>query len=163
MKEKDYYEPVKDIFEKLFKERGEVYLEITADKPLSNKLKAEVNDHRGIVFYFLKEARPDICGYFKKDGSSKQFIILEIKNTVLKLDDIHQTRKYAELLEGRYVFLISTKEIPEEIKKLHGVSYSLLSLSYSYDKIILCQFDEKSGQIVDWYEKNLFEDDYTWK
>ena len=163
MIEKDYYELIKNAFEKLFKIKGDIYLEITADKQLSNKLKTEVSNHRGIVFYFLREARPDICGYFKREDHLVQFIIIEVKNTVLKLDDIHQTRKYAELLEGRFVFLVSTKEIPEEIKKLHQVSYSLLSLPYSYDKIILCQFDEKSNEIVDWYEKNLFEDDYIWK
>ncbi len=163
MKERDYYKPIKTAFEKLFKEKGEVYLEITADKPLSNKLKSEVNDHRGIVFYFLKEARPDICGYFMKDSNSKRFIIIEIKNTPLKLDDIHQTRKYAELLEGYFVFLVSTKEIPEEIKKLHKSAHSLLSLPYCYERIFLCQYDEKSEQIVDWFENNVFEIDYKWK
>jgi hypothetical protein len=161
MKERDYYEPVKSAFEQLFKEKGSAYLEITADKPLSNKLKAEIRN-RDIIFSFLREARPDITGFLKKDEYSTKFIIIEIKDEAIKLDHIYQTRKYAELIDASTVFLVSTVEIPEEIKKLSHIVFTLLSLP-SYKKVILCHYNDDSKQIVDWYEKNPFEDDYFWK
>ncbi|MBI3842487.1 MAG: hypothetical protein HY295_05025 [Thaumarchaeota archaeon] len=161
-KEKDYYEPVKEAFERLFKEKGQVHLEITADKPFSNKLKSEIT-HRDIIFYFLKEARPDITGFIKMGTYSTRFIIVEIKDEAIKLDHIYQTRKYAELVGAEFVFLVSAEEIPDEIKKLAHVAFALLSLPYSYKKLILCQFDKNSNQIIDWYEENPFEKEYIWK
>lgn len=161
MGEKDYYEPVKKELERLFSQKGQTYLEITADKPFSNKLKAEIKN-RDIIFSFLKEARPDITGYYKKDYST-HFIVVEIKDEIIKLDHIFQTKKYAELLGAYFIFLVSTKEIPDEIKKLHHVIFSLLSMVYTYNRIVLCQYDETTNQIVDWYEKNPFEEESHWK
>lgn len=161
MKEKDYYEPVKNAFEKLFNEKGTVYLEITSDKPLSNKLKAQTSKHRDIIFYFLKEAKPDITGFLQRDGHSNSMIVIEVKKDEIKLDNIYQARKYGELLETQFVFLVSPKEIPEEIKKLSSVTIDLLSLPY-YKKLVLCQFDEKANQIVDWYEENPFMVERFW-
>lgn len=162
MKEKDYYEPVKAVFEQLFKEKGNVYLEITAEKPFSNKLKSEIT-HRDIIFYFLKEARPDITGFIKMSTYSTRFIIIEIKDEALKLDHIYQTKKYLDLLDAWFVFLVSTEEIPEELKKLSKTIFPLLSTSYYMKKFLLCQFDKNSNQIVDWYEENPFEKEYLWK
>jgi hypothetical protein len=39
------------------------------------------------------EAAPDLTGFLKRDGaSSREFIVMEVKNRALKLDDIYQTR-----------------------------------------------------------------------
>lgn len=161
MSEKDYYEPVKKEFERLFK--GKAHLEITASKIYSNKLKAALPEDKEIIFKFLKEAVPDILGFIKPNAleefleTSRDFIMIEIKDEVLKLDYIYQARKYAELFNAQRAYLVSTKEIPEELKRLSKVVYSLLSLPSS--KLILAHFDEKTNRVVDWFKENPFETD----
>lgn len=123
--EREYHEIVKTKLEELLRTKFDnFHLEITADKKFSNKLKAEISPHgyRDIIFHFLKHAAPDITGFIK-GGHSSDFIVVEIKREAIKLDDIYQTRKYAELFNAKYALLISAKEIPEEIKRLSKVVY----------------------------------------
>lgn len=157
-KEKEYYEIIKIKLEELFKSKFESFhLEITADKEFSNKLKAEIEKNKEIIFKFLKEFRPDITGFVKENGSS-YFVVVEIKDEVIKLDHIYQIRKYAELLGAKYTLLISTFEIPDEIKRLDKVIYPhLLTGGYAYERIIIVHFNTKTQQFVEWYEKNQFE------
>lgn len=157
-KERHYYEPIKKKFEELIdKKSTNFHLEITADKKFSNKLKAEINKygHRDIIFSFLKDAAPDITGFITEESSSR-VVVVEIKNENIKIDDIYQTKKYAELFEAKYALLISTKEIPEEIKRLSKVVYKLLSGGYGYEKIILVHYDPEKEDFVEWFEKNPF-------
>ena len=157
--EREYYEPIKAKLENLIKPKvSNFHLEITADKKFSNKLKAEISSHgyRDIVFHFLKEAAPDITGFIKGEYSP-DFIVVEIKNDEIKIDDIYQTRKYAELFNAKYALLISTKETPEEIKRLSKVIYQLLSGGYGYEKMTIVYFDTEKGNFVEWFEKNPFE------
>ncbi|MGI0023047.1 MAG: hypothetical protein ACRD9Q_09330 [Nitrososphaeraceae archaeon] len=160
MKEKNYYEPVKRVFEKLFKEKGDAYLEITADGQPSNKLKEKIRN-RDIIFSFLNDARPDITGFLPQQFSSK-FIIIEIKEGEIKLDHIYQTRKYIDLFEAYFGFLVSTKEIPVEIKKLTDITHSILNVG-QYRSFILCQYDADTESIVDWHKENPFEINYYWR
>lgn len=160
MSEKDYYEPIKKEFEKLFK--GKVYLEITASKQYSNKLKAAFHEDREIIFKFLKEAVPDILGFIMPTALGEffeteyDFVMIEIKSEVLKLDDVYQARKYAELFNAKHAFLVSTEEIPEELKRLSKVVPSLLSLPSN--KLALAHYDENTNRIVSWFRENPFDD-----
>ncbi len=126
-------------------------------KKFSNTLKAEISPrgYRDIIFHFLKDAAPDITGVIKEEYSSA-FIAVEVKNDEIKLDDIYQTKRYAELFDAKYPLLISTKEIPEEIKRLSKVVHKLLSGGYAYEKIILVHFDPATENFVDWFEKSPF-------
>ena len=158
MAEKDFYETIKNEFGKLFEsKRQTAHLEITADKHFSNKLKRQISDYRHIVFYFLKDVAPDIAGFIKGEYGT-DLIVIEVKDEIIKLDHIYQVRKYAELFDAKFVFLVSTKEIPEEIKKLSKVVYSLLSLP-AYKKLVLVQFDKSSNRFIDWFEEEPFEKD----
>jgi hypothetical protein len=80
-------------------------------------------------------------------------LVAEFKKETLRLDDIYQARKYAELFEAKYALLITTEEIPEELKRLSKLVYSLLALPY-YRRLTLVRYDEAQGQLVDWYEEN---------
>lgn len=156
-KEKEYYETIKTKLEELLKRRFvNFHLEITANKRFSNRLKAEINPNRNIIFNFLREASPDITGFIKEKYSS-DFIVVEIKAGAIKLDDIYQTRKYAQLFNAKYALLISTQEIPEEIKRLAKVTHSLLSSGYGYERINLAHFDTEKEKLSGWFEKNPFE------
>ena len=138
---------------------GTAHLEITANKVYSNKVKAEIPDDREIIFNFLREAPPDILGFVKSGilgiDLDTDFVVIEVKDEILKIDHIYQARKYAELFNAEHAFLISTKEIPEELKRLSKVVTSLLDLPNS--KLVLAQFDARNSKVVDWYEENPFD------
>jgi len=154
-KESQYYKPVKTKVEEILKETQRAYhLEITAGRTFSNKLKRKISDYRHIVFYFLKDVAPDITGFIEEDVLTK-FIVVEIKNEPIKLDHIYQVRKYAELFEARYALLVSTKEIPEEIKRLSKVVHSLLLLP-AYETLTLVKFNEETREFDEWFPKNPF-------
>lgn len=160
--EREYYQLIKAKLESLLKTRtNNFYLEITANKKFSNKLKAEVSSNRDIIFLFLKEASPDITGFIKREYSS-DFIVVEFKKDKIKLDHIYQTRKYRDLFGAKFAFLISLQQIPEEIKRLHKVAFTLLSSPSIYHGFVLVHFDEKSGNFVEWYPENPFKKDLYW-
>lgn len=158
-KESEYYEVIKIKLEELIRTKfSNFYLEITANKNFSNKLKAGISERRNIIFNFLKEAAPDITGFIKGEYSS-DFIVTEIKKEKIKIDDIYQTKKYAQLFDAKYAFLISTQEIPEEIKRLSTEVYSILltNCSYAHERITIVYFDDEKENFVEWFEKNPFE------
>ncbi len=154
--EREYYKIIKEKLEQLLTTKfSSFHLEITADKKFSNKLKAEVSQYREIVFTFLKAAAPDIAGFIKTEYGS-DFLIVEIKRETIKLDDIYQARKYAELFDAKYGLLVSTEEIPEEIKRLSRVVYSLLSLP-AYKTLTIVHYDEEPKEFIQWFPENPFE------
>ena len=158
MKESQYYESIKVVLQYLLKDKfKEIHLEITAQKKYSNILKSEITKHgyRDIIFRFLKEAAPDITGFIKDDFSSS-FIVVEVKNEIIKLDNIYQIKKYADLFDAKYALLISIKEIPEEIKRLAKVIPALLSLNNWMKKIVLVHFNYENKELIDWYPENPF-------
>lgn len=158
MKERQYYEIIKEQLYTLLRSKYDSFhLEITAEKRFSNVLKSEIGQYREIIFYFLKEAAPDITGFIRKPYST-EFIVVEIKKNTIKLDDIYQTRKYAELFDARYALLISIMEISEEIKRLHRVVYSLLTLP-AYKTLTIVHFDEETIDFVEWFPRNPFEEE----
>ncbi len=163
--EKEYYVKIKSKLEEVFREVFQnIHFEITASGNFSNKLKSQIDKYRDIIFVFLKRGTsPDITGFV---GSLKEefktrysyyegFVVAEIKKDVIKLDDIYQTRKYAELLDARYAFLISLEPIQEEIKRLSQTVHSLLSLP-AYQTLILACFDDKTEQFTDYHPKEPF-------
>jgi hypothetical protein len=157
MKEKEYYETIRTKLNDLLRAKfGSFHLEITADKRFSNILKGTIGQYREIIFSFLKEAAPDIAGFIKKEYST-DFVVIEVKKDRIKLDDIYQARKYAELFDAKYALLISKEEIPEEIKRLSRVTYSLLALP-AYKTLSLVHYDEETGQFIEWFPRNPFEE-----
>jgi hypothetical protein len=158
MAEKDYYVPIKKELEKLLSSKGQIHLEITANKVYSNKLKEQIDADREMVFHFLKEAVPDILGFIKTTILENiYFVVIEVKDEVLKLDDVYQARKYAELFNVTYAFLVSTKEIPEELKRLSKIVEPLLSIPEG--QLVLAQFDPATNQFIAWHKQNPFDSD----
>ena len=131
--ERETYPHIKSWLEEQLKTRfTDFYLEITADRKFSNTLKQQIDRNRDLIFNFLKEAAPDITGFVKGDYS-KEFIVVEIKNKPIKLEDIYQSRKYAELFDARYALLVSTKEIRngESIKAILSLKSRITKTQYS--------------------------------
>ncbi len=102
MAEADFYEPIKKGLEELLASKGKsFYLEVTAARRLSEKLKRKIPEGREIVFTFLKK-RPDLLGFVEGPYSSN-FITVEVKEQIKKLDDIYQAKLYKEVFDARSV------------------------------------------------------------
>jgi hypothetical protein len=155
-RERAYCESVNGWLETVLKSKmSAVHLEVTADRPFSNALQAHIDQHREIIFSFLKDARPDITGFLKsKPDSMREFIVVEVKVTPIKLDDIYQIRKYAELFDASYALLVTPCEIPERIVRLARVVFALLSLP-GYKRVALARLSE-DGTIVEWFSEAPF-------
>ncbi len=144
-----YYPVVKNWLEELLKQLfTDHHLEITASGKFSSMLKLQIPQHRDMIFTFLKGAAPDITGFVIKDHVL-EFIVVEFKSGAIKLDDIYQTRKYAELFDAHYALLVSTEEIPAEIIRLSNVSPYLLAIP-AYGKLTLVQLS-KEGKGTTWF------------
>ena len=161
MKESDYYKPIELVFENLFRSKGTIYSEITANGQPSNRIKERIHDNRNIIFSFLRDARPDITG-FSVGKHSDKFFVIEVKNEPIKLDHIYQTRKYIDLFDAHFGFLVSTEEIPAEIKKITKMQFGIMNIG-QYRCFSICQYDENHKTIVDWHVENPFEHEYYWK
>lgn len=159
VRESEVYPLLLDELERKFKPKtpigGSYHLELTFTGEFSNSLKREV--HHDIVFSFLKRTSPDITGFLKSIFGT-DFITVEIKRRKLVLEDIYQAKRYADLFNAKYGFLLSSKPVPEEIKRLANVS-SILRKSKGGD-IRMAQFDENTGKIFDytWFPANQFEE-----
>jgi hypothetical protein len=164
--EEKYYEIIKDKLEELFREKDvKAYFEITAKGTFSNALKAKIPSGGEIIFLFLKKAVPDITG-FVEGSRLPGFIVVEVKGNKIELDDIYQLKKYADLFDARFAFLVSMKPIPEEIKRLSGSPLFLstkLRGGNVYQAFVLTQFDEHEGKFVEWFEKDPFAESIYWK
>jgi len=164
-KEEEYYPIIREKLEKLFREKGvNVYLEITARRTFSEKLKSKIPSGREIIFIFLKKAAPDITG-FVETKTLPNFIVVEVKDEKIELDDIYQLKKYADLFDAKFAFLISLEPIPEEIKRLCRSPFFLLSrLKASvYNAFALGEFDKNSNEFVEWFEENPFSETIYWR
>lgn len=160
--EQSYYPVIKQKLFELFQSKGrEVYLEITANKTFSNRMKSKIPENRQIIFSFLGNVRPDITGFIEKDKLT-DFVIIEIKKEQLKLGHIYQARKYAELFEAKFAFLVSTKEIPVEIMRLAKVTHTLLYAPTIHKNYALVHFNDETESFEEWYPENPFEKDYYW-
>lgn len=164
MAEQDLYEPVKEQLGKLIAATGRsVHLEITATKGLSEKLKASIPNGREIVFTFLKK-RPDICGFFEGQYAH-DLVAVEVKEGAAKLEDIYQAKLYKEVLGAKCGFLITTKPIPEEMRRLCKTTPDILrSVGDSiYRFLAIGEFDPGKRQFVDWFAENPFTQERYWK
>ncbi len=145
-----YYPIVKNWLEELLKQPfTDHHLEITAHGKFSGVLKMQIPQQRDIIFTFLREAAPDITGFVFKDHML-EFIVVEFKTGPIKLNDIYQTRKYAELFDAHYALLVSTEEIPVEIIRLSNVVSPYLFAVPGGGKLCLVQLS-KEGKGTTWF------------
>jgi hypothetical protein len=119
LKERELYEPIRKALEDYLSEYlGKCILENTSDG-LTSAIVPCLDDF--VVLYIerrKREQRPDLTGSFETDRGNKNIIIVEIKRRIQKIDDIYQAKKYAELFDVTYAFLISSEKLPETIKRL---------------------------------------------
>lgn len=103
MAEKDFYEPIRQCLETLFRSVGKaVYSEIGASRGFSERVKRAIPSERNIVFAFLRH-RPDLL-ILIAEPYRPNFVTVEIKEEIRKLEDIYQAKLYKEVLMRNTAF-----------------------------------------------------------
>jgi len=157
--EKELYQPIKNRLEEKFKLKfNNCYLEITSDGKFSEEIKSKVPEYKDIIFSFLKKKNtPDLTG-FVKEQYGIEFIVVEVKTHVITLEDIYQAKRYAELFSAKYGFLISTKPIPTELKRLCSKIPILYIAGTAYAQLKLGEFDTERNEILEdkWFPESPF-------
>jgi len=148
--EKELYELIKNKLEEKFRAKfNNCYLEITSNGIFGEDIKGKVSDYYDIIFSFLKKKNsPDITGFIKMEYST-EFVTVEVKNDVITLEDIYQAKRYADLFRAKYGFLISTKPIPTEIKRLCQKILILSIAGTAYATLKLGEFDAEKNEILE--------------
>ncbi len=146
--EAKYYPIVKDWLQGLLKQRYSFcHLEITHKGQFSGEIKKHILPGREIIFHFLKQAAPDLTGFVTRERGSG-WIVVEVKDTAIRFKDVSQIRGYAELFGAGLSLLLSTKEIPEEIRRLHGIAPYIFSTLTGHGAITLGWLREQDGGLT---------------
>jgi len=155
----------KKLIEKFVGKFDDFYLAITSEGKFPEKILSRVPQHEDIIFSFLKKKNsPDLTEFVKlvkNQWATFQFITVEIKNSTIKLEDVYQAKRYADLFRAKYGFLITTKPIPTIMKRLCNRIPILYIAGTSYEKLKLAQFNiEKNGIIENsWFPEPPFFND----
>lgn len=144
--ETELYEPIKIIMQDKFSNLGECYFEITSKK-ISNAIKSKLDDD-ALFFMNAERIYPDLTGYVI-EGRISHFIVAEVKHDKIKLRDIYQTKMYGELFHSKYTYLISSKPLPEEIRRFLRKNPALISYFAGYQKMTIAQFDIEKSTLLE--------------
>lgn len=159
MEEKELYEWIRCELWNMFQSKfNNFHLEITSDGNFSEEIKSVVPDYYDIIFSFLKKKNsPDLTGFVKEQYST-EFITVEIKNDIITLGDVYQAKRYADLFRAKYGFLITTKSIPTEIKRLCQKIPILYIAGAGYATLKLGEFDTRKMKILEdkWFPEPPF-------
>jgi hypothetical protein len=160
MAEKQMYEPVMAQLQKRFGKRGFVtQLEIAASAGASDAIAEGIPYGQGILFSYRSSNRPDILGWTQK----RDWIVAEVKEAALGLDEIYQTKRYKELFCARYAFLISSVPVSEQLKRLCRANPRVLGSFGDYlGCFVLAEFNHVTGDFAIWFPENPFENPALW-
>jgi len=120
-----------------------------------NKLFIKAGHNSKLVVKQSRLMNNNVIAFKKIPSNYWSFKFLKVKNRFQRIFN----KKKKDLFDAKYGLLVSTKEIPEEIKRLSKVvSPYLLSLP-AYKTLTLVHFNGKDKQFVDWFPENPFEND----
>lgn len=123
---------------------GDCYLEKTADKRFTNKLKRHFSKD---TLYITKVEGffPDLTGFVKTQYAT-DLITVEVKAKGIAIRDIFQAKEQAEIFDAKYSLLVSTETIPEEIRRFAKDRPSIMSFS-DRKRVLITQFDEDTEEL----------------
>lgn len=118
-----------------------VYLETTAKGHFSEGLKEQLDD-RALGIIRVEKFSPDIMGFIQETSSSKkELITVEVKARRITIKDISRAKLYQDIFGATYGLLISTKRIPEEIRRF------ILDRYIIKGNLIIAQFIETRNRL----------------
>lgn len=162
--EKEFYKKIRDYLEhrfrydKLEESDYSVYLAITSEGKIPEKIQNQVPAQYEIIYSFLKKKNsPDLTGFVKSGYSVPDFVTVEIKNDTITLEDVYQAKRYADLFQAKHGFLISTKPIPTTIRRLCQ-RIPILNIMGTGSQLKLAQFDVERNRIWrrNWFPESPF-------
>lgn len=143
-----------------FKQKGiEAIFWITSEKmpeEVSRYLKDEV-----LFLVGKREFRPDIMGVIKSSPLGlgivlvEKLITIEVKNKEISLQDWFQAKNYGDLYEAPISLLISTKPMPEKLKRLIDHSSSLKYRPISSYRIYYACLNTKEGALTEFFPEEI--------
>lgn len=140
------FELVRNALEKNFSKLGENHLEITSDGIFSENLKRALDDS---ALHILRYERisPDLTGFLRrKDSTYKEIITVEIKSGEITAKDVAKAKLYADMLDAKFSILISTKPLPEELRRF--IIKRFFISRYPREPIVIAQFDERTSELT---------------
>jgi len=108
------YKPIRSALENCFNPIGKCKLYITADR-IPESVKRILTDYVVLILKTEKQL-PDLLGFVsikKGERTSRRRIVVEVKAGELRLEDIYQVKRYAEILKAKYAFLIADARFDE--------------------------------------------------
>ena len=156
--EKNLYDPIKKALEQFLGQENKLYLEDTHKNSISKKLK-DLFDNAAFLFLMSQKVSPDLMGYVEEaksrfglgidEGSTTEKIIVEVKNEEIKILDLYQAKRYAEVFGAKYAFLISIEDVPGELKRFIKGRPEVVKYQYSGGtrEIIFSRYDESSRKL----------------
>ncbi len=139
--EQKLYAPVQQSLKRLFSKLGSNHLEITASKKFSPELREKCDD---VSLHIMDQEAfyPDIMGFVTSLNAYPpvQLIVCDIKDTELKLKDIAQVREYGAVFSAQHAILISSKPIPERIKRWYPDKRPTLGTFYQSENVRIAQW-----------------------
>lgn len=157
--EKRLYEPIREALKRKFSTTYLPYFEISAEGKISDVVKETLDDVCLHIIDF-ESVKPDIIGFLVprtggvfdtmneltgriRGNPTSEKIVVEVKDERLLISHLIQTKMYAEVFGASYAFLITTRPIPEQIKRFDKMKPELLSYGKGR-KLILGRFDENT-------------------
>lgn len=114
------YNPIKNALEIKFSDKGKCYFENTSPpRRFSDRLRGQLDDDSLFILKVEKQF-PDLTGYVIRKtmaGEIKELIVVEVKEKKPTLEDIYQTKRYAEILKASYGLLISLEKLSVEHRR----------------------------------------------
>ena len=157
-RESDLYPHVKKALEKVIQGKDS-YLEITASAArLPSEIERVIDDE---AFFYLKTERnsPDLMGYVTESESPLAFdilpedtvsrIVVEVKDEPVTVENFYQAKRYAEVFDAKYAFLISNAPFTEGLRRLLRKRGSVVHYQYSGGTrdIIYGRIDSKADKV----------------
>lgn len=155
--EEALYQLIIYALEEHFSQLGECYLENTSRK-FSEKLKNQLHDYP-LFILSVEKMSPDVTGYVTPKGmdtkKSKRIIVAEIKMKPT-LKDIYQTKRYAEILDASYAFLISPNKLSPERRRFLMKRKEQITEFYPRKQVLIGRFHQEMPKNFIRIDKELY-------
>jgi hypothetical protein len=143
-REEKLYAPIMKALEDKFGLLGECHFEDT-HKGFSDDSK-ELLDDDSLSILKIQKMYPDLTGYVIE--KTYNVIVVEVKDHKPTLQDIYQTKKYAETLNASYALLVSPKRPSVEFRRFLIKRKGQSTTFFSNKQVLIGLYNEATKSIL---------------